>query len=223
MKTLKVLFVLCCVALLCSSCFEILEEINLKPDGSGNMTLTLNLSQSKTKVASVMLMDSINGYKVPSKQSIQKELAKAVADLKTMPGISNVKSSADFNNYITSISFDFSSLANVNNISKKLLEGQRIKANNIAAYAYHKDAKSFVKSYQYNTVAKSEFNKLKQADKNVFQNATYTSIYRFPQMIKSNTNAKAQVSKSQKAVMHKVAILDIINGKANLANTVNLQ
>lgn len=56
-----------------SSCFEVIEEIALKNDGTGDVVLTINLSQSKTKVASVMLLDSVQGYKVPSKQKIQQE------------------------------------------------------------------------------------------------------------------------------------------------------
>jgi hypothetical protein len=65
-----------------SSCFEVIEEIAIKNDGTGDVVLTINLSQSKTKVASVMLLDSVQGYKVPSKQKIQQELNEAVAYLK---------------------------------------------------------------------------------------------------------------------------------------------
>ena len=50
-----------------TSCFEIVEEVTLKKDGSGEMSFSINLSQSKTKLNSIMLMDSINGYKVPKK------------------------------------------------------------------------------------------------------------------------------------------------------------
>ena len=37
------------VLVLNSSCFDILEEINLKKDGSGTMLMTINMSKSKTK------------------------------------------------------------------------------------------------------------------------------------------------------------------------------
>src|SRR3982750_2374922 len=83
-----------------SSCFEVIEEISMRNDGTGDVVLTINLSQSRTKVASVMLLDSVQGYKVPSKQKIQQELSEAVAYLKKSEGISNVKSSSDFNSYI---------------------------------------------------------------------------------------------------------------------------
>jgi len=43
-----------------SSCFEIVEEITMNDDGSGNILMTLNFSRSKSKIKSILLMDSIN-------------------------------------------------------------------------------------------------------------------------------------------------------------------
>nr|BFF39643.1 hypothetical protein BACY1_14480 [Tenacibaculum mesophilum] len=62
--------------LLFTSCFEFVEEVSFNKDGSGSAVLTINLSKSKTKLASIMLLDSINGYKVPSKVTIRKKYKK---------------------------------------------------------------------------------------------------------------------------------------------------
>ena len=51
--------------LLLSSCFDIVEEIDLNENGSGTYGITLNLSQSKIRLSSIMLLDSSQGYKVP--------------------------------------------------------------------------------------------------------------------------------------------------------------
>lgn len=206
----------------CTSCFEIIEEINLKADGSGDMTITVNLSQSKTKVASILMMDSINGYKVPDKTTIQKEIAKAVANLKKMPGISNVKSTTDFTNYIGTISFSFKDVSNVNNITRDLLANQKIKAANVSVYTYNKATATFSRDYKYSPTAKAEYNKLKKEDREIFQTATYTSIYRFPTGIVKQTNPMAKVSKSQKATMQKCSVMDIINGKISVTNQIQL-
>jgi len=222
LRKLKFILVLVCLPFFFSSCFEIIEEITLRPDGSGDMTITINLSQSKTKVASIMLMDSINGYRVPTKQTIQREINEAVADLKKMPGISNVKSTADFTNYIGTITFSFKEVANINNISKKILEAQKIKTSNVSTYTYNKATTTFSREYKYNASAKSEFNKLKKEDKEVFKTATYTSIYRFPTTIVKHSNPLAKVSKSQKAVMQKCSVMDLINGKTSVTNIVQL-
>ncbi|WP_025143146.1 hypothetical protein [Pedobacter jeongneungensis] len=205
-----------------SSCFEVIEEISMKNDGTGDVVLTINLSQSKTKVASVMLLDSVQGYKVPSRQKIQQELNEAVAYLKKSEGISNVKSSSDFNNYIATISFSFKDVSNINNITKNILAQQKIKATNTSSYSYNKSTKTFSRKYQAVSTAKTEFNKLKAKDKAVFNGATYTSIYRFESPVTSSTNPASNVSKSKKAVMLKSSIMDLINGKINVSNTIQL-
>jgi hypothetical protein len=205
-----------------SSCFEVIEEIAMKNDGTGDVVLTINLSQSKTKVASLMLLDSVQGYKVPSKQKIQQELNEAVAYLKKSEGISNVKSTSDFNNYIATISFSFKDVSNINNITKNILAQQKIKATNTSSYTYNKATKTFSRKYQAIGTAKTEFNKLKAKDKAVFNGATYTSIYRFESAVTSSTNPASNVSKSKKAVMLKSSIMDLINGKINVSNSIQL-
>lgn len=205
-----------------SSCFEIVEEINMRNNGTGDVILTINLSQSKTKVASVMLLDSIQGYKVPSKQKIQSELAEAVAYLKKSEGISNVKSSSDFINYIATISFTFKDVSNINNITKNILARQKIKATNTSSYSYNKATKTFSRKYQPVANAKSEFNKLKNQDKAVFNGAMYTSIYRFESPVTNVTNPASNLSKSKKAVMLKSNIINLINGKVNVSNQIQL-
>lgn len=205
-----------------SSCFEVVEEINLRNDGTGDVILTINLSQSKTKVASVMLLDSVQGYKVPSKQKIQKELAEAVAYLKKSEGISNVKSSSDFTNYIATISFTFKDVSNINNITRNILAKQKIKATNTSSYSFNKATKTFSRKYQPVTTAKSEFNKLKNQDKAVFNGAMYTSIYRFESPVTNVTNLASNLSKTKKAVMLKSSITNLINGKVNVSNQIQL-
>ena len=217
----KLLFFIVLIPLL-SSCFEVIEEISIKNDGTGDVVLTINLSQSKTKVASVMLLDSVQGYKVPSKQKIQQELNEAVAYLKKSEGISNVKSTSDFNNYIATVSFSFKDVSNINNITKNILARQKIKATNTSSYLYNKASKTSSRKYQAIGNAKTAFNKLKAKDKSVFNGATYTSIYRFESAVTSSSNPSSNVSKSKKAVMLKSSITDLINGKVNVSNTIQL-
>jgi len=217
----KFLFFILLIPIL-SSCFEIVEEINLRNDGTGDVVLTINLSQSKTKVASVMLLDSVQGYKVPSKQKIQQELAEAVAYLKKSEGISNVKSTSDFNNYIATISFTFKDVSNINNITRNILARQKIKATNTSSYSFNKATKTFSRKYQAIGTAKSEFNKLKNQDKAVFNGAMYTSIYRFESPVTNVTNPASNLSKTKKAVMLKSSITNLINGKINVSNQIQL-
>jgi len=225
---MKIKNVLICVLLLISlvslsSCFETVEEINLNNDGSGRMTLTFNGSQSKAKLASVMKLSSVNGHRVPTVAEIKNELAQTAAQLRAIPGISNVKTSADFQNYILSVSFDFKDVSKINTAFSKMLTAYKIPTYNAASYVYNKNTKTFTKTYQLNPATKKQYNELKQEDKEVFKSAQYTSVYRFPSLVKTMTNTKASVSASKKAVMLKTPILNIINSGASVNNAIQLQ
>jgi hypothetical protein len=186
------------------------------------MTVTLNLSQSKTKVASMLLLDSINGYKVPSKKTIQQNLQEAVVSLRKTPGISAVSQRLDFDNYIASISFSFSNVADLNTVNTLVYEKLKIKPAGESSYSYQPAKHLFVRNYQYSLKAKQAYQKLKNQDKEVFKNATYTSIYKFESPILFQTNKNTKVSGSKKAVMLRANILDLINGNKNISNQIQL-
>uniref|UniRef100_F4C1Q9 Lipoprotein n=1 Tax=Sphingobacterium sp. (strain 21) TaxID=743722 RepID=F4C1Q9_SPHS2 len=205
-----------------SACFEVIEEINVHKNGSGNMTVTLNLSQSKTKLSSVMLLDSINGYKVPDKVQIQRNLNEAVAILKKTPGISSFKHRVDFENFIAFVSFSFEKVDNLNHLSKIIYEKLKIKPTGKSLYNFDTRTQLFSRNYTYAQEAKSAYMKLKEADKQVFKNASYTCIYRFDSVVKQSTNKQAKLSGTKKAVMLHTSILDLINGRANITNQIQL-
>lgn len=221
-KIIQLAIIVLC-SLMLSSCFETVEEINLNNDGSGRMILTLNISQSKAKVASLMKLKTVNGYKVPSQQEIVAELNKTAAALRNTPGISNVKTTNDFTNYIFTVSFDFREVSNINIASTKILQQYKIPAYNIARYQYNKSAKTFIKTYQLNAETKKQYMDLKQEDKEVFKNALYTSVYRFDTPVKAQTNKDARLSGSKKAVMFRTAITNIVNYGTSVNNTIILQ
>lgn len=210
--------VLCCL----SSCFQIIEEINLADNGSGTVNLTINLSSSKTKVASIMLLDSVNGYKVPSRQTIQKQMDEAVAFLKNSHGISNVKKKIDFENYIASVSFSFDQVSNINNMSREVLKKMKINAVSNSSYTFNAANHIFQRNYVHTKEAVVQYNKLKPEVKNVFKEATYTSIYRFATPIQETTNPLAKISKTKKAIMLNTGILGLINGKTDISNKIIL-
>ncbi|MBL0144593.1 MAG: hypothetical protein IPP48_01335 [Chitinophagaceae bacterium] len=99
MNKLAYLLLFCCL-LLFQSCFEIIEQVFLKADGSGNFQLVLNLSKSKTKLNSIAKMKTINGHEVPSKGEIKYRLTQIEKTLSKTTGISNAKTTLDFDNYI---------------------------------------------------------------------------------------------------------------------------
>ncbi len=207
--------------LLLSSCFQVVEEITLKNDGSGEMQLTVNFSQSKSKLASIMLMDSLNGYKIPSEKDIQEFMSETVDYLKKSKGVSNVKKTLDLKNYIATVNFSFKDLSDINGLTKKLLEKEKSKAP-VNSYAFEKVLGQVKRIYQYSPAMKKEYDKLKPKDRELFKTAGFTSIFRFDKAIASSSNKIAKVSPSGKAIMIKTTALALIFGSANISNNIQL-
>ncbi|MGF1559857.1 MAG: hypothetical protein ACFCUL_12285 [Flavobacteriaceae bacterium] len=216
-----VLFATLCLTLL-SSCFDLVDEITMNADGTGEFVLTLNLSKSKTKIASLMLLDSVNGHKVPSKDDILLAIKNTEDFLKNENGISNVSHKADFANYIFSVRCNFTSIDAMNRLAEEL-----IKQNNLpqitSKFAYQSGSKTFERKFDHGKLAKTNYAALKEADKKVFDEASYTSIYRFDQEIGSFSNTHANLSKSKKAILLRLSALEFINGTKSLSNKIQLK
>jgi len=224
-KTVSYLLLLTSL-LLCTSCFEILEEINLNTDGSGQITVTFNLSKSKSKLASIMLLDSVNGRKVPSEDDINLALRDAVSELKKAPGISNIKKTADFDNYIFTISCDFEEMDSVNAIFKDAIAKQNKRERTQFAttnFSFNKGTNIFKRHFVYDPQIKKSFARLKSEDRKIFDDASYTAIYRFPKPVMSVSNKNAKVSPSKTAVMLKIDAMSLIMGEKNIENSIQLR
>ena len=57
----------------------------------------------------------------------------------------------------------------------------------------------------------------------MFDDASYTVIYRFENQVTSQNNQKAKVSKSKKAVMQRVSAMDVINGTGDFSTQILLK
>ena len=58
-----------------SSCFDVVEEIKMNNDGSGELKLTIDLSQSKSNLANYMKAGEINGVEIPTKDEVKLEMS----------------------------------------------------------------------------------------------------------------------------------------------------
>ncbi len=205
-----------------TGCLDIVEEIDLKTNGSGQIKATLNMSKSKTKVASLMMLDQVNGIKVPSKTTIQNEVNAVVRLLKQTNGISNVVSQLDFNNYIVSIKCDFNDVKALNAFTKTLSEHFKIKISGNTSYAYSPGTKIFERQYKFSPEGRKEFGKLNAENQKSFNDAYFTSIYRFSEPVKKQDNNLAKLSSNKKAVMLKTGVIGLVNGQVNLSNRIQL-
>jgi hypothetical protein len=216
----KVYFIpLFCFVFLFQSCFEVIEEVKLKDDGSGHFNFVINFSQSKTKINSVLKMQKINGYKVPSKEEIKNEASNLEELAKNTAGITNVKTNIDLTNFIFSIDLDFQKIANLNTLFLKLKNNKKIDPKMATDYFTFND-KKFIRSQK--VPIKALYEKLGKADKEVFQTAKYTSVYKFETDIKSFSNKKAIESKNKKAIKLNGSVINVINGIEKIENTITL-
>lgn len=222
MKNIMKQLLLLLPLLLLTSCFDILDKINVKADGSGEYSLILNASKSKTRLASISKMETINGKKVPKRPEIEAKINEAARIFKATPGISNVKSSMDFDNYIIKLSCNFKKIENIN------AGLQQLKAKNIVGkmvpvklYSQSPEKKTFTR----NKVSsfKNDYDRMSKADKEIFNNAKYTSVMQFENTIKSQTNNAYLLSPNKKAVKLEANILDFILQKKQLQNTILFQ
>jgi len=168
-----------------------------------------------------MLLDSVNGHKIPKEKEIEKFMDETVDFLKKSDGISNIKKSVDLKNYIASVSFSFNDLTKVNGITKRLLDKQKVEApENL--YSFDKTAKEFKRVYKYSPTMKTAFNKLNAKDRDIFRSAAYTSIFRFQNAIASSSNKLSKISPSGKAIMLNTAAMELIYGAVNISNNIQL-
>ena len=202
-----------------TSCFDILDKISQKADGSGEYSIILNASKSKTRLQSISKMETINGKKVPKKSEIEAKVNEAAAVFKSVPGISNVKTSMDFDNYIIKLSCNFKKIENINEGLEKLktkkilnkMVPSQLYSNNVAG-------KTFTKN-KVNTF-KTDYEGMSKTDKEVFNNAKYTSVLQFENTIKSQTNSSYSISPNKKALKLEGNILDFILQKKQTNNTI---
>ena len=222
MKNLLKLFLLLFPLLLLTSCFDILDKVNVKADGTGEYTIILNASKSKTRLASISKMETINGKKVPKKGEIENKINEAARIFKVTPGISNVKTSMDFDNYIIKLSCNFKKIENIN------AGLEQLKAKNILGkmvptqiYSQNLQKKTLIRN-KVNTF-KADYDKMGKADKEIFNNARYTSVMQFENTVKSQTNSAYLLAPNKKAVKLEADILDLIFQKKQLQNTILFQ
>ena len=209
------------VLVICTSCFEIVEEVNFNEDGSGKVTLTVNLSKSRTKLNSIMLLDSVNNYKVPSKTTINKKIAEVIQKIKEIEGTSNVKSTSNYDEYIFTVSCDFTNVEVLNAVIANFSTKKDEDIINQQQFSFNKLENSFTRDHNYNL--SKEFSKTKMEDRKVFETATVTTIYRFKTPIVSSKNPDAKIASNKKAIMLRLNAQELIKNKKSIKNKIQLQ
>lgn len=205
----KFLLVFILVPLL-SSCFENIEEIRLKSDGSGSFTYIVNFSQSRSDINSALALDSFLGLNLPKLDLIKEKIRTAKAKLVASPGISNVILKEDYTNYILELTGDFKSIGQLNAAAKNISIAMGANEDKInSGFAYIGNDSSFSRNI-YSTWKPDVVEKIKKAAGTRANTATYTLIIKSEKPVKNINNSRAKISPSKKAVMLKLNGSDLL-------------
>jgi hypothetical protein len=202
------IFLFFLAASLLSSCLEIIDDLSIKTDGTGSFKYTINLSSSKTKINSLLALDSLDGKKIPKISEIKARAEKIKLDLAAFEGLSNVKLEQDYTNFIFKLSLDFKSLNQLQSAIKTIISNESSIKN--TPHFAHNWLNWTGKEYQrsFPELDNAMLQKLSEEDRENLKKGTYSAITRFEKPIISASNPKAIISPNKLNIMLKNSIYD---------------
>lgn len=219
----KSLLLLVSVLTLLTSCVEIIDDLTLNLDGSGTLRYNLNLSSSKVKINSILALDSLDGKKVPSIPELKAKVSRIEELLNEQPGIDNAKIEADYTNFIFKLNCDFGSLEQLQSAMKMVIIDQN-RNQPIPELDYkwlsYRDS-TLQRSVPELTIKKSK--EIKDADRALLRDGTYTSITRFETEVDHYDNESAKLSANKKAVMIRTDPYSLTQNPHLLDNVIYLK
>lgn len=197
----------------------------MKSNGSGDMLLTVNMSQSKDNLKNYMQMEEVQGIKVPKQSEIESEIANVKKALAGIKGLSNINIKSNFNDFIFIVSGNFDNVKTlntaINTVASKL---NRTPFPTIKKDNFDYSAGKFTRYFKYLkdwNFTQEEYDNLNFSARFIMESAKYITIYRFDQPVKKVTNAKAVVAPSKKAVMLESNFAEILTGKMAIENVIS--
>ena len=221
---MKTLITILCGAffILClSSCFEITEEVAMNADGSGKVTLTINLSESKRSLVNYMKVGSVDGMAVPSRREIEEKLDAILYTLQKTKGLSEVIIKRNFDDFIFVCSSEFANVAALNkaiNEIADLLNESHYPTIRTTQFDY--SDRQFARRFKY-PLKPETYTNAKLSTRYMMDTARMISIFRLPQAVKKISNEDALLSPSKKSVMLQASLAELIKGEVKLDNIIS--
>ena len=207
------------LAVFFTSCFEIVEEVTMKTDGSGKMIVTVNMSESKEDLKGYMDAGEIGEMALPDQKELTNYLSKIENTLESVNGMSNASAEADFNEFIFTFAADFTSIKAmnlaVNKLTKELSRGM-ISIDNKYEYTNGQFTRSFG-----SMLSEADYEKLPMMQRFVLESARMVSVYTFSKSVKKMSNENAELSAGNKVVKFKSTLGDIAKGTKSVQNTIS--
>ncbi len=210
------LFVLC-ISL--TSCFELVEQISVNEDGTGEMTVTLNMFESKKKLQTFLeAPESMHGYKAPDQEEVENFFKGVVATVSEVEGISDVKSDIYYEDFIFSISGSFADVSAMDEAVKKFTHGMSRGMVNLKNEYRFEDG-IFSRSFESPYKAEN-YSEIPMMQRVILESARMISVYRFEQEIKGMTSADTELSFDKKEARFESNLSDIVSGAKTINNEI---
>ena len=214
------IFFSCIICGLLTSCFEIREEVNLKADGSGELTIVANLSQSKGKVRQYLKLGTAEGHYVPKPYEVNTLLSQVKSILEETEGITFTQTKSDWSNFIFSVVTRFDNVEALNEGMRKLskhLKQYGVPELEVDNFSFSDG--QFQRHFDYPSQPE-EFRKLPPVQQRMFESAKMISIYRFEKPIQNHSHTSAKLSPSGRAIMLQLPLADLATGNGTLMNII---
>jgi len=213
------LFTLLCMSLSLTSCFELLEQINVNADGTGEMTITLNMHESKDKLQKFMeLENGMAGYKPPERKEMDAFFSKVVETVSAVEGIKDVKSDIFYEDFIFSISASFDDVESMNEAVNSFTTGMSrgmISFENDYIYEDGIFKRTFV-----SPVAPDQYDKIPMMQRLILESARIVNVYRFEKAVTDMSSTSAELSHDAKEARFESNLSDIVKGVKSPANEI---
>ncbi len=207
-----------------TGCFDVTEEVKMNADGSGELRLNIDLSQSKGNLAGYMNAGEINGVEIPSEAEIKSEIKKLKKTLSKIKGISKVKAKSDFDEFVFEVTADFDNMKALNkaiNASVKTFNQTPFPLPRFKHFSFKENKFSRLFNYTDERFTQDEFDGMMSVVRYLMESAKVVSIYRFEESVTNVSNSKAKISPSKKAVMLEGNISEFATGKKTLENHIS--
>ena len=215
------------------SCFEIKENIHIHDDGSGSYSFLMDLSQLKPLFAmSKEFQRSMGDTSARKKSTVSTPnpllQMKAKFDalqpkLQAVSGISAYKTICDTSSYLIGASYSFASMEALNNSINVLRNSTNNTTMAVETIHYTFTNKHFEK---VNDISRANVSgsssKNDSLTNELFKGSRYTLTCTFDKKIKDVSNPVYFISADGKTLMYTGSLLDIINQKTNIGNSVIL-
>lgn len=229
MKKLQLITGFLLTAMVFTSCFDLIEEIHYKKDGSGTYKFTMDMSGLKGLMELAMSADTTGEFKMDTLSAVSKELSAKVRDL---DGITNIREIADAENLVFGVEFDFRDVKALNLAMKEGFSDDELSSTNEKSF-FQSSKKSFqrIDARGFGGMLDQMLSSGLGGDDEMemaqmfLKDVSYTMIYHFDRKVKKVSNNLATVSDDKKTVTLKYFLFDDTRGgkTGSIENAIKLK